>query len=87
MTREEIRDAVVRILGEIAPGTDPRSLGPTDELREALDIDSMDFLNFVTAVHEELRVEIPESDYAELRSLEACTDYLAARCGARRAAR
>jgi acyl carrier protein len=47
--------------------------------RDQLDIDSMDFLNFVIAVHEALHVEIPEADYPKLATLNGCVEYLAAR--------
>lgn len=79
MTREEIRDAVVRALGEIAPEADPAALAPDVPFREQLDVDSMDHLNFVIALHGALGVEIPEADYPSLNTLDACVDYLAAR--------
>jgi acyl carrier protein len=46
-------------------------------LREQLDIDSMDFLNFVIALHKELGVGLPEKDYPKLATLDGCVDYLA----------
>jgi acyl carrier protein len=39
----------------------------------------MDFLNFMVALHDELHVDIPESDYPKLRTLDDCVSYLAAR--------
>lgn len=51
MTRDEIREAVLRILGEIAPEADPAQIEPDVDLRDQLDIDSMDLLNFVIAIH------------------------------------
>ena len=53
--------------------------GPTCGLRDQLDIDSMDFLNFVIALHEELHVDIPEADYPRLQTLDDFVDYLTAR--------
>ena len=50
-------------------------------LRDQLDIDSMDFLNFVIAMNERTGIEIPESDYGELATLTGCVTYLA-RAGA-----
>jgi acyl carrier protein len=47
--------------------------------RDQLDIDSMDFLNFVVALHERLHVDIPESDYPKVATLSGCVTYLAAR--------
>ena len=50
-------------------------------MREALDIDSMDFLNFVIAVHHRLGVEIPELDYPKLVTLGGAISYLEAKLG------
>ena len=51
------------------------------DLREALDIDSMDFLNFITAIHHRLGVEIPELDYPKLVTLDGAVAYVAAKLG------
>ncbi|HEU4713637.1 MAG TPA: phosphopantetheine-binding protein [Pyrinomonadaceae bacterium] len=76
MTKEEIRSTVLRILGEIAPEADLSNLKPEVSFRDQLDIDSMDFLNFVIALNEELHVSIPESDYAKLSSLDSSVELL-----------
>jgi acyl carrier protein len=54
-------------------------------LREQLDLDSMDALNFVIALHEELGVEIPETDYAKLATMDGIVAYLLARLADRHA--
>lgn len=82
MTRDEIRDVVLRALGEIAPEADLSTLEPDVAFRDQLDVDSMDLLNFVIALHVALHVDIPEADYPKLDTLDACVDYLAA-AGAR----
>ena len=76
MTKEEIRSTVLRILGEIAPEADLNQLKPDVSFRDQLDIDSMDFLNFVIALDEELHVSIPESEYAKLSSLNSSVELL-----------
>ena len=76
MTKEEIRSTVLRILGEIAPEADLNQLKPEVSFRDQLDIDSMDFLNFVIALDEELHVSIPESEYAKLSSLNSSVELL-----------
>jgi acyl carrier protein len=73
-----IRNVVVLALGRIAPEADLSALDPTADIRE-LDIDSVDFLNFVLAIHAELGIDIPEADYGKLRTLESCSAYLGAR--------
>ena len=73
-------DSILREeLGNIAPDVDPQTIDPRADLREALDIDSMDFLNFVTAIHHRLGLDIPELDYPKLASLAGALDYLKAK--------
>jgi acyl carrier protein len=79
MTTDQIKDLVLRAIGEIAPEADLEDIDPDDELREQLDIDSMDFLNIVTAIHEETGIDIPEADYPKIVSLNQCIVYLQAK--------
>lgn len=81
MNREQIRVTVLEVLGQIAPEADPASIDPHVNLRDQLDIDSMDFLNFLIALDKRLHVDIPERDYGQLNTLEACIEYLSARQG------
>jgi acyl carrier protein len=74
----EIRKAVLEALGNVAPELDPNVLDPQLELRRQLDLDSMDFLNFVIGLHKSLGVDIPEADYRKLSTLDSCVAYLAA---------
>ena len=76
MTRDEIKEAVLRALSDVAPEADPATLRPGVDLRDQLDIDSMDLLNFVIGIHEQVHVDIPESDYARLQTLDEVVDYL-----------
>ncbi len=78
MKPEETRTVVLRTLGRIAPEADLEQLRPDVSLREQLDIDSMDFLNFVIALHKELGVDIPEKDYPKFATLAGCVEYLSA---------
>ena len=79
MSEQEIRNAVSKILRKIAPEADLNQISPEESLREALDIDSFDFLNLMIALHEELSVEIPESDYRKISTLSELTRYLSDR--------
>jgi len=79
MTKDEIKATLLLLLGNIAPEADLARLTPEATIRDELDIDSMDFLNFAIAVHETLDVEIPEADYPQLATLNGCVEYLAAR--------
>jgi acyl carrier protein len=76
MTLEELRQQVLNALGEIAPEANLQNLRPNMSLREQLDIDSMDYLNFMIALNKNLGVEIPERDYPKLASIDSCVGYL-----------
>ncbi len=79
MTASEVRTIVIDELTRIAPEIDPRSIEPASSFRDQLDLDSMDFLNFVLAVHRRLGVEIPEADYPRMLTLDGAVAYLLAR--------
>jgi acyl carrier protein len=76
MTRDEITAVLIEELGKIAPESDANRLDLDADLREELDIDSMDFLNLVTALSERLKIEIPETDYPSLATLRHAAAYL-----------
>ncbi len=78
MSDAQIQEIVLRVLAGIAPEADLTRLKPQGRLRDQLDIDSMDFLNFVIGLHRELHVEIPERDYGRLMTLAGCIEYLQA---------
>jgi acyl carrier protein len=78
MTRDEIRAQVLAALAAVVPELDPDELRPDRPLRDELDIDSMDFLNFTIGMHKAFGVEVPEQDYRKLATLDACVDYVAA---------
>ena len=74
MTSDEIRAAVLDILGNIAPDEDLSSLKDDVSFREQLELDSMDFLDIVMELRKRYRVQVPEDDYVELASMLAtCT--------------
>ncbi len=76
MIEAELRKILQEELNNIAPEVDISAVDPKADLREAMDIDSMDFLNFVTAIHHRLRIDIPELDYPKLITLDGAADYL-----------
>ncbi len=79
MTDDDIRTTVLRLLAEIAPEADPTEIDPDVNFRDQLDVDSMDLLNFLIAMHKEFAVEIPERDYGKLTTVNGCVAYLGAR--------
>ena len=58
------------MLAGIAPEANLAAVPGNAELRDELDLDSMDFLNFVAALHERTRIDIPEADYPRLATLD-----------------
>lgn len=76
MTREEIGQAIVDIIEDIVPDEDCSSLNPDENLRDQLDLDSMDFLDIVMELRKKYGIEVPEEDYPKLATLTSCADYL-----------
>ena len=78
-TEGEIRKVVLRALNNVAPEVDLESIDPSKDLRDQIDIDSVDFLNFVLGLHKELAVDIPDADVAKITTLNGCVGYLVSR--------
>jgi len=76
VTDEDMKSLVLRELGKIAPEIDLASLDPAIDLREQVDLDSMDILNLAVAIHEATGVDIPEADYPRMVTLDGCVAYL-----------
>ena len=74
MTDIELKEAIFKALGSVAPEMVPAEIDPKLAFRDQIDIDSMDFLNFVIALHESLGVEVPENDYPRLSNLDGAMD-------------
>jgi len=81
MPPQEIRQSVLEALSDVAPEADPATIRTDLSLRDQLDIDSMDSLNFLIAVHEQLQVDIPEADWARLQTIDELVEYLGPRTG------
>ncbi len=79
MTEAEIKKVVHDALSNIAPEVDLTTIDPAKNLRDQIDIDSVDFLNFVIGLHKELGVDIPDADVAKLVTLNGCVTYLSAK--------
>lgn len=79
MTEKILREAVLAALTSVAPEVDAAAIRPGVSFRDQFDLDSVDFLNFVLALHERLGVDIPEADYPKLYTLDGAVTYLAAR--------
>ena len=76
MTTADIKEAIRDILEGIAPDEDLSDLKDDVPFREQLELDSMDFLDIVMELRKRYRVQIPEDDYVELRSMQSTVAYL-----------
>jgi len=76
MKKPAIKKRVLEILGEIAPESDLESIDPAVSFRDQIDIDSMDYLNFVIALDDEFSVAIPESSYTKLTTINSCVEQI-----------
>jgi acyl carrier protein len=78
MTETELREMIFERLRQVAPESAPATLRPDENIREALDIDSFDFLQFLIAISEATGIEIPEADYQQVFTLAGLLRYLSA---------
>ena len=76
MTSEEARDLMRTVLRPIAPEANIDDVVAGETLQEGLELDSIDFLQFVTGLAEATGLEMPERDYALLSTVEGCVAYL-----------
>lgn len=76
MNDSDIKSRVIAIIGTIAPEFDPATLRSDQPLRKQIDLDSMDWLNVLLAIHDQLHVDIPEADYGKLVTLDSLITYL-----------
>ncbi|MGD1029198.1 acyl carrier protein [Candidatus Binatus soli] len=79
MTDDEIKALFLRELHRIAPEVELSEIDPAVDLREQIDLDSMDILNLAIVIHETTGVDIPEADYPRMTSLNGCVAYLHSR--------
>lgn len=82
MTNEQAQAVAAKVVAAVAPDIDPGTVEVSARLREDLDVDSLDFLNIVEAVHDETGVDIPEADYPLITSIATLASYLAGRTAA-----
>jgi acyl carrier protein len=76
MTNADIREEVLDILRDIAPDEDLSQLKDDQSFREQMELDSMDFLDIVMELRKRHRIQIPEDDYPNLRSMDSTVAYL-----------
>lgn len=78
MERADIRTVLLDVMDTVAPGCLPEQIDDDEDIREQMDLDSMDLLNMVAALHERLGIEVPERDVEQLTTIKGAVAYLAA---------
>jgi acyl carrier protein len=76
---DRAREVLFDALGQLAPEVDPAEIDPTAVLRDAADLDSVDFLELVAQLSEAIGVDIREDDYPQLDTIDSAVAFLAAR--------
>jgi acyl carrier protein len=76
MTEDELTRTILKLLARIAPEVDPESIDRDEPLQRALDIDSFDFLNLLTAVRDELGITVDEADYDKVGTVTGMVGFL-----------
>ena len=76
MNPEILHQTIVVLLQQIAPDTTPETLKLEENIRETLNIDSFDFLQFIIALNEKTGVEIPEEDYGKINTIQNAIKYI-----------
>ncbi|MDQ1340530.1 MAG: acyl carrier protein [Campylobacterota bacterium] len=79
MTKEEIKKRVIEQILEVAPDVQESEISDNENIQRSLEIDSFDFLKILVALSEKVGVEVPESDYSKVSTVEKMVEYLANR--------
>ena len=77
--RDQLRAAMLEVLRGIAPEIEAGEIDAAQSLRRQVDLDSMDWLNFLIGLNQRLGLRIEEADYARLASLNDLLDVAQAR--------
>jgi len=81
MSDDEIKALYLRELHKIAPEVDLNEIDSAIDLREQIDLDSMDILNLAVAIHDATGIDIPEADYPQMTTINGCIAYLGSHAG------
>lgn len=79
MNTQRARQALLEVVGVVAPDVEPEELDPNGSLREQADLDSVDFLEIVSQLSDALQEDIPTTDYPKLDTFNSAVAYLASR--------
>lgn len=70
------RERIVELIAEITEHDDPGSISPTDRLREDLGMDSLNSLELLSTISEELELDLEMEDAMGLTTLQEAFDFV-----------
>jgi acyl carrier protein len=73
-----LKDTICKLILNIAPEVDISELDPNEDMRDELDLDSMDFMRLLEAIEKNMGVSIPQSDYKQVSTLQTMAEYISA---------
>jgi acyl carrier protein len=76
VTPAETRALLARLLRGVAPEVDLDAVDPAAPMQEEADLDSMDFLNLMTALYDETGIDVPERDYPLVATIDGFVSYV-----------
>jgi acyl carrier protein len=76
MNNEQARQTIFRVLGEIAPEVEPSTVDDSSDLTEQLDLDSMDYLNWMLGINEATGIDIPQREVSRFLTIDGAVEYL-----------
>lgn len=75
MNKDELKNIIIEEIQNIAPDIEEDDISMKENIQTSLEIDSFDFLNILVALNKRVGVEVPESDYAKVDTLEHMIEY------------
>ena len=79
MNTQQAAQAIEEVLGQVAPDADLTALAPDADLRDSLELDSLDFLSFIEGLSKRVGQRIDEDDYPKLATLASASAFIAGR--------
>jgi acyl carrier protein len=76
VTPEQARQAIEESIGQVAPNADTESIAPDADLRDTLELDSLDFLRVVEELSARTGRRIEEDDYPQLATMASAIKFL-----------
>lgn len=74
--KHRLKTLISRIILDIAPEADIESLDPNEDIKEELDLDSIDFMRLLESLTLETGIVISESDYEKVNTLQSMIEYI-----------